>query len=99
MVSKRYSTRQFLASIVLTAGISVFFVNAYMQHTNEPCKNLLADGHPDTVFSTQPSIQANASSSCLKDNKHLSWVTWLTRAPESMQFHYMDLLELLNERN
>lgn len=99
MVSKRYSTRQFLSSIVLTAGISVIVANGYMQYTSAPCKNLLTDGHPDTVFSTQPSIQASAASLCLKDNKHLNWVTWLTRAPESMQFHYMDLLELLNDNN
>ncbi len=96
MVSKRYSTKQFIASIALSASLSVFVVNAYMNHSNAPCKNTLVEGSPESVLSTHPSIQANASSSCLKDNQHLSWFTWFIRTPESMQFHYMDLLELLN---
>ena len=97
MASKRYSTKNFLASVVLTAGVSVVLVNAYMQHANAPCKNVLAANEDEAVFSTQPSIQANADSSCLKDNQRLSWVTWLIRKPESMQFHYMDLIELLRD--
>ncbi|MEM0910083.1 MAG: hypothetical protein AAGJ37_03860 [Pseudomonadota bacterium] len=99
MVVKRYSTKQFLASIIFTACATIFVVNTYMDHTKAPCKSLLANDKFNPVFSTQPSIRADASPSCSKDNEYLSWLTWLTRTPESMQFYYLDLLELINGKH
>ena len=96
MRKSKHSFKRLLMSMTFATMCTTFVVNAYMQHTNTPCHTKFSDAVDGEIFSTQPSIQADAPMHCAKNNQQITWATWLFRKPDSMQFHYMDLLELLS---
>ncbi|MGQ8365986.1 hypothetical protein [Glaciecola sp. 1036] len=96
MKKHAYSLKKFFASLLFTAVVSVVAVNALMIQYSAPCKSILSTHSNGDVFSTQPSIQSNASVACNRNNQNITWLTWLANQSGNTEFHYLDLLELLN---
>jgi hypothetical protein len=90
--------KPFLMTLAVS-GISVFAsVYLMLSSANAPCHNTTPNFSMNDAVSTQHFQRGNAdvTALCNRDNQQISWVTWFFKKPESAQFHFVDLLELLN---
>jgi len=100
MQAAKHNLKKLLSTLVLSAcavGVGVFFI---LSSANAPCHNMSFDIASTKAMSTHQMQKGNAEvdALCNRNSQQISWVTWLFKRPESAQFHFVDLLELL-ERN
>lgn len=96
--SKRKHLKPLLFTLA-TSGFAVFAtVYLMLSSANAPCHNTATDFTLTEAVSTHQFQRGNAdvSALCNRNNQQINWVTWLFKQPESAQFHFVDLLELLD---
>ncbi|GLR72307.1 hypothetical protein [Agaribacter marinus] len=98
MTSRKYSLKRLFSTMLLTSAAMVLVVNTLLASTDQHCKNYTSLDSVPEVFSAQANVSTIDLSRCRKDSHHVTWVSWLFGKPESMQFHYLELLELLNRK-
>jgi hypothetical protein len=93
---------QYLKRLGLTLSVSgcAVFACVYLMlaSANAPCHNSTGTFAVSEALSTHQFQRGNANvdTLCNRNSQQISWVTWLFNKPESAQFHYVDLIELLN---
>lgn len=77
--------------------VSVFFL---LSSANAPCQNTSFVFASSEAVSTHQLQKGNAqvNALCNRNSQQISWVTWLFEESGSAQFHFVDLLELLERK-
>lgn len=94
--------KQYFKRLAATLAVSgcVVFASVYfmLSSANAPCNNVSFSMTSSNAVSTHHSQKGNANvdTLCNRNNQQINWVTWLFNKPESAQFHFVDLLELLH---
>lgn len=103
---KRFPTSMF-ATATIVSGAMVFIISAVFNQANQPClsnhvfhNNAL---HSNVIIDTTNNKQTSndgteALSVCNRNNQQIGWLTWLFKRSDSVEFHYLDLLELLSRK-
>ena len=77
----------------------VLLISAVFSTADSPCINGL-HSHDKVVIDTSQSKVLQTSEGqpliCNRDNRQISWLTWFFQRSENIDFHYLDLLELLS---
>lgn len=95
---------QYLKKLGTTLAVSgcVMFAAVYfmLSSVNAPCHNASISLASHSAVSTHQLQKGNADvdALCNRNSQQINWVTWIFKQPDSAQFHFVDLLELL-ERN
>ena len=97
MKKVKHSAGRLLMMVFLSGVISLAIMQSALKTVHAPCSNF-ADAATIDAVSTQQQSQSSIDTNilCNRDQQQISWVTWLFERPESVQFHFIDLLELLN---
>jgi hypothetical protein len=100
---KHFPTTMF-ASAAFFSALMVFVISAVFEQANEPCLSAYAM-HSDTLtnnvvvntsrMARQKSDTSKPLSVCNRNNQQIGWLTWFFKYSDSVEFHYLDLLELL----
>lgn len=106
-LSESSARKQFPAGMFITAAlfssITVFIISAVFTQANTPCINSQALQDQVIVDTHQSRLrQSNTDQPmiiCNRNNQQVTWLTWLFKRSESVDFHYLDLLELLSRDN
>nr|WP_136251419.1 hypothetical protein [Ningiella ruwaisensis] len=97
-----HQAQKYLKRLFITVSVSGFavFAAVYMMlaTANAPCHNAGQNYATSTAISTHQAQRGNAKVAqlCNRNGQQINWVSWLFKSPESGQFHYFDLVELLN---
>lgn len=95
---RRFPTNMF-ATAAIASGLMVFVISAVFNQANEPCLSHYSSQYKVVVDTSSTSHQSLDASKpitmCNRNNQQISWLTWLFKRSESVEFHYLDLLELL----
>ncbi|MFC4700953.1 hypothetical protein ACFO4O_12340 [Glaciecola siphonariae] len=97
-----HKSKSYLKRMVGTLAVSsvavVVSVYLMLASANAPCHNTTSSFASTEALSTHALKRGNADVDvmCNRNNQTISWVSWLFKPPESAQFHFVDLLELLN---
>lgn len=102
---KQFPTSMF-ATAAIVSGFMVFVISAVYNQANQPCLShyaLHSNSVQNNVVDTSGSSQRDADSSeplsaCNRDNQQIGWLTWLFKHSDSVEFHYLDLLELMSRK-
>jgi hypothetical protein len=103
---KQFPTSMF-ATATIVSGLMVFVISAVFNQANAPCLSNHAlhnsPSHNNVVIDTSGSghnvIDSNELLTvCNRDNQQIGWLTWLFKRSDSVEFHYLDLLELLSRK-
>ena len=103
---KRFPTTM-LVTATFFSGLMVFVIGAVFDQANQPCLSSYAfqvgNSHTNVVVDTSGSNQqsfdlAKPLTVCNRDNQKIGWLTWLFKRSDSVEFHYLDLLELLSRK-
>ena len=89
-----------------TAGIAsvamVFVISAVFAEANAPCINSYSLQNKVIVDTTNASQQVTQGDQplaiCNRNNQQIGWLTWVFKQSDSVEFHYLDLLELLSRK-
>lgn len=92
---KRLTLTLLISSFVVVTGVSSLLATAYT-----PCQNIANAQSIEVAVSTYQWQRGNThvTPMCNRNNQQINWVTWLFKRPESPQFHFVDLLELINRQ-
>lgn len=93
---KKYTMKRFIATLAGVSATVIIVSNGLVLEANKPCHSTAFANSGSEMFNTQPSFKHDTDLICSHNNKTINWVTWLFQTPESSQFHYLELLELLN---
>lgn len=103
---KRFPTTM-IASATLFSGLMVFVIGAVFEQANQPCLSSYAFNDNTAQANVVVDTSGNAQQSfdltqpltvCNRDNQKIGWLTWLFKRSDSVEFHYLDLLELLSRK-
>lgn len=100
MLKSKQNLKKLIATLAVS-GCGVFAsVFLMLSSANAPCHNASISFASSNAVSTHQLQKGNADvdALCNRNSQQINWVTWLFKQPESAQFHFVDLLELL-ERN
>jgi hypothetical protein len=90
------------ATAALFSGLMVFVISAVFDQANEPCLSHYSSQHKVVVDTSTTNVQSLDTSKplimCNRNNQQISWLTWLFKRSESVEFHYLDLLELMSRK-
>ena len=94
----RFPTRMFLTAGIASAAM-VFVISSVFAQANTPCINSYSLQNK-VIVDTSSSVQQMTKSDtplqiCNRNNQQIGWLTWVFKESDSVQFHYLDLLELL----
>lgn len=104
--NKRFPTAMFATATIFSA-LMVFVIGAVFEQANQPClgSHANAKSHVDNsvVVNTSGASQYTINSvkplvMCNRNNQQIGWLTWLFKRSDSVEFHYLDLLELLSRK-
>jgi ABC-type phosphate transport system permease subunit len=104
---KRINRKQkFPTQMFVTAGIMsmfmVFVISSVFAQANAPCINSYSLHNKVVVNTTNPSQQATQGDQpiviCNRNNQQIGWLTWIFKQSGNVEFHYLDLLELLSRK-
>ena len=102
MKNKRQFPTNMFATAALVSGLMVFVISAVFNQANEPCLSHYSSQNKvvvDTSNGHQESPDASKPlAMCNRNNQQISWMTWFFKRSESVEFHYLDLLELLSRK-
>lgn len=106
-LSTSSARKQFPAKMFITAAffssVMVFVISAVFSQANTPCINSQALQDQVIVDTHQSSLRQISADQpmaiCNRNNQQITWLTWLFKRSESVDFHYLDLLELLSRDN
>jgi hypothetical protein len=106
---KQFPTSMF-ATATIVSGLMVFVISAVFNQANQPClshhalhsnplqNNLIIDTSGASRSGRQNTDSSEPMSFCNRDNQQIGWLTWLFNRSDSVEFHYLDLLELLSRK-
>jgi len=102
MKNKRQFPTSMFATAALASGLMVFVISAVFNQANEPCINHYSSKY-NVVVDTSNTQQASPNASkpltmCNRNNQQVTWLTWFFKQSDSVEFHYLDLLELLSRK-
>lgn len=102
MKNKRQFPTNMFATAALVSGFMVFAISAAFDQANQPCLDHYSSQNKvvvDTSNSQQVSLDSvKPTIMCNRNNQQISWMTWFFKRSESVEFHYLDLLELLSRK-
>jgi hypothetical protein len=87
-----------MITVFVSSFVVVTAMYSMLMTANAPCHNITNGYNIETAVSTHQWQRGNADvdAFCNRDSQQINWVTWLFQRPQSAQFHFVDLLELLN---
>ena len=95
--------RRFPMKMFVVAGICSLFmmtvISTVYSQTNTPCYN--SPFSEELIVVNTGKVEEpilHASSRCNRNNQQISWITWVFDRSESIQFHYLDLIELISRK-
>ncbi len=92
-------TAKLAVTTLLCCSFMVFIIGNLYSNSHGEC---ISDHfmHSNVVIDTssfEPVVGlSNDSAKCNRDNQKISWYSWLVNKSGSVEFHYLDLLELLS---
>ncbi len=93
---------QMFATAAIISGVMVFVISAVFTQANAPCLSHYSVNDSVIVDTSSSSPQATIDNHpliiCNRNNQQISWLTWLLKQSDSVQFHYLDLIELLSRK-
>jgi hypothetical protein len=100
MQKHQQNLKRLFATLAITGCAAFASVYLMLSSANAPCHNSSYSFATSDAVSTHQLQKGNANvdALCNRNSQQINWVTWLFKQPESAQFHFVDLLELL-ERN
>jgi len=101
--TKRQFPTGMFVSAALFSSVMVFVISAVFAQANTPCLSNY-DMQGKVIIDTQhSSIQSPSNNQeltiCNRNNQKIGWLTWIFKRSESVDFHYLDLLELLSRKD
>lgn len=88
-------------STVFCCGFMMLIIsNLYSQSYNQCLSDFsfrTASPIGESAENTQLSLNDSVSR-CNRDNQQITWLTWLVEKPGSIEFHFLDLVELLSRK-
>lgn len=100
--NNQFPTGMFV-SAALFSSIMVFVISAVFAQSNAPCISNYGMQDKVIIDTQRANIQNTASDQalaiCNRNNQQIGWLTWLFRRSDSVDFHYLDLLELLSRKD
>lgn len=104
--SRRASKTKFptgmFATAALCSAVMVFTISAVFAQSNAPCINSFSLKDKVIIDTTHSNVQNTSSEQpltiCNRNNQQIGWLTWLFKRNDSVDFHYLDLLELLSRK-
>lgn len=101
-VSKKQFPTTMFATAALFSGIMVFVISAVFAQANAPCLSSFDMRGKVVVDTSHPNAQIISSEQtlaiCNRNNQQIGWLTWIFKHSDSVDFHYLDLLELLSRK-
>lgn len=98
---QKFPTRMFVTAGVFSAAM-VFVISSVFAQANAPCINSYSLQNKVVVNTTNPSQEVTQSEQplaiCNRNNQQIGWLTWIFKQSDSVEFHYLDLLELLSRK-
>ena len=105
-ISSSMKQKQFPTTMLVTAalfsGVMMFVISSVFAQANAPCLSSHGITSAVVVDTSQSSSQAASVDQplviCNRNNQQIGWLTWLFKRSDSVNFHYLDLLELLSRK-
>lgn len=102
VIKQRYFPTAMVSVAACFSAFMVFMISAVFMQANAPCAHHYAE-HDSVIVDTTHSIsKANTSKRmlaiCNRDQQQIGWLTWLFNHSETMDLHYLVLLELLSRK-
>ncbi|MGB3725080.1 MAG: hypothetical protein WA981_04875 [Glaciecola sp.] len=98
---KSFPTRMFLTAGVCSAAM-VLVISSVFAQANAPCISSYSLQDKVVIDTTHANIQSTSGEQplaiCNRNNQQIGWLTWLFKHSDSVEFHYLDLLELLSRK-
>jgi hypothetical protein len=101
MSKPQYSLKRLTLTLLISSFVVVTAVSSLLATAHAPCQNLASAQSLEAAISTHQWQRGNdnVTALCNRNNQQINWVTWLFKGPESPQFHFVDLLELLSRQS
>ncbi len=95
-------TLKMVCTTVFCCGFMVLVIsNLYSQSYNQCYSDLSFTGDISSTMDSSENANLNTSDSlnrCNRDNQQITWLSWLVKQPGSIDFHFLDLIELLSRK-
>jgi hypothetical protein len=100
MTKQKHSLKRLTLTLAFSGFIVVTGVSSLLATAHAPCQNVASAQSIEAAVSTYQWQRGNTHVTplCNRNNQQINWVTWLFKRPESPQFHFIDLLELINRQ-
>ena len=100
--SKMFPVKMFVTAGIASAAM-VMIISSVFAQANAPCINsydlqnkVIVDTNASTHFQAR---EGEPIAICNRNNQQIGWLTWIFKQSESVEFHYLDLLELISRNN
>ncbi|MFT5996256.1 MAG: hypothetical protein ACI9RV_001858 [Glaciecola sp.] len=98
MKQKRFPMTM-LVTATFFSGLMMFVISSVFAQANAPCSSSHTINSTVVVDTSHSNAQAASIDHplviCNRNNQQIGWLTWLFKRSDSVDFHYLDLLELL----